>query len=51
MIQSHISSTQGYEVILKLERFSHLSSRSFRLDSIIRCFQDPARPLFISNDI
>ena len=31
MIQSHISSTQKCGVILKLERFSHLSGRSFGL--------------------
>ena len=31
MIRSHIDSTQKYEMVLKLERFSHLSGRSFGL--------------------
>ena len=35
MIRSHISSTQGCGVVLKLERFSYLSSRSFGLGSPI----------------
>ena len=36
MIRSHISSTQECGVVLKLEMFSHLSSRSFGLCSPIR---------------
>ena len=35
MIRSHISSTQECGVILKLERFSHLSGQSFGLGSLI----------------
>ena len=35
MILSHIGSTQECGVVLKLERFSHLSGRSFRLGSPI----------------
>ena len=35
VIQSHIDSTQDCRVVLKLDRFSHLSSRSFRLGSQI----------------
>ena len=35
MILSHIGSTQEYEVILKLETFSHQSDRSFRLRNLI----------------
>ena len=31
MIRSHIGSTRDCEVVLKLERFSHLSGRSFGL--------------------
>ena len=31
MIQSHIGYTQECGVVLKLERFSHLSNRSFEL--------------------
>ena len=36
MIQSHIGSTQECGVVLKLERFSHLSGRFFGLGSPIR---------------
>ena len=36
MIQSHIGSTQECGVVLKLERFSHLSGRSFGLGSPIK---------------
>ena len=36
MIQSHIGSTRDCGVGLKLERFSHLSDRSFGLGSPIR---------------
>ena len=36
LIRSHIGFTQEYEVILKLERFSHLSDRFFKLSSLIR---------------
>ena len=35
MIRSHIGSTQGCEVVLKLEGFSHLSGWSFGLGSLI----------------
>ena len=35
MIRSHIGSTKYCGVILKLERFSHLSDRSFGLGSLI----------------
>ena len=35
MIQSHIGYTQECGVVLKLERFSHLSGRSFGLGSPI----------------
>ena len=35
MIQSHIGSTQECEVVLKFERFSYLSGRSFELGSPI----------------
>ena len=35
MIRSHIGSTQECEVVLKLERFSHLSGWSFGLGSSI----------------
>ena len=35
MVRSDIGSTQECEVVLKLERFSHLSGRSFGLDSSI----------------
>ena len=31
MIRFHISSIRNYGVVLKLERFSHLSDRSFGL--------------------
>ena len=34
-MQSHISSTRNYGVVVKLERFSHLSGRSFGLSSPI----------------
>ena len=33
MIRSHIGSTQECGIVLKLERFSHLSGRSFGLGS------------------
>ena len=36
MIRSYIGSTQKCGVVLKLERFSHLSARSFGLGSSIR---------------
>ena len=36
MIRSHIGFTQERGVVLKLERFSHLSGQSFRLGSLIR---------------
>ena len=36
MIQFHIGSTQESGVVFKLEKFSHLSERSFRLGSLIR---------------
>ena len=35
MIRSHISSTQKCRVVLKLERFSHISDLFFRLGSAI----------------
>ena len=35
MIQSHISSITNCEVVLKLERFFHLSGQSFGLNSSI----------------
>ena len=35
MIRSYISVIQKYEVVLKLERFSYLSNRSFGLSSPI----------------
>ena len=35
IIQSHIGSTQECEVILKLEKFSHLSGWSFGLGYLI----------------
>ena len=35
MIRSHIGSTQECGTVLKLERFSHLSCRSFGLGSSI----------------
>ena len=36
MIRSHIGSTQECGVVLKLERFSHLSGLSFGLGPLIR---------------
>ena len=36
MIRSHIDFTQECGVVLKLERFSYLSGRSFGLDSSTR---------------
>ena len=38
MIRSHIGSTQECGVVLKFERFSHLSDRSFRLGFSISRF-------------
>ena len=40
MIRFHIGSTRDYEVVLKLERFSHLSGRFFglRLSTYHWCF-------------
>ena len=35
MIRSHIGSTKECGVVLKLERFSHLSGQSFGLGSLI----------------
>ena len=35
MIRSHIVPTEEYGVVLKLERFSHLSSQSFEFGSSI----------------
>ena len=35
MIRSHIGSTQEYGVVIKLEKFFHLSGRSFGLGSPI----------------
>ena len=36
MIQPHICFTQGYEVVLKLDEFSHLSDQFFWLSSSIK---------------
>ena len=35
MIRSNINSTRNYGVVLKLERFSHISGRSFWLGFLI----------------
>ena len=35
MIRSHVYSTRNFGVVLKFEKFSHLSYQSFRLSSLL----------------